>query len=74
MMVFIIPLILFLVVYHLYTINVLKNRIAQTGQETISVYQNSLEKGLRDASIQMSSIIANDNDFRKCFNHSLLSL
>lgn len=58
MMIFIIPLVLFLIIYNLYTINFYNRRIAQTGQESISLYQNSLEEDLRDATTQMQYFIA----------------
>jgi len=64
-MIFVIPLILFLSIYNFYMMSVLNGRTAQTGQDTIRVYQKPMGKDMHDIESLMVNMVANDAAFQQ---------
>ncbi|SDW48008.1 histidine kinase [Paenibacillus sp. CF384] len=67
MMIFIVPLVLLLILYNFYVIQVLNNKIEQTNRNSILLYQDAFEKNLRNADLFMSNLVSNDISFMKLF-------
>lgn len=60
--IFVIPMIFCLVVYNYYSIKTLNNEVAQSGENTIELYQSQIEYDLRRLSLTISEYWANDFD------------
>ncbi|MBP3961601.1 sensor histidine kinase [Paenibacillus lignilyticus] len=65
MMIFVIPLVLLLIIYNIYVVNVLNNKIEQTNRNSIMLYQNAFEKNLSNADTYMSNLVSSDTSFMK---------
>lgn len=60
--IFVIPMIFCLIFYNYYSIKTLNNEVAQSGKNTIGLYQTQIENDLRRLSLTISEYWANDYD------------
>lgn len=63
MLIFTIPMLVFLLIYNIYTMRAVDQNIARSAVESLSVYRQITEGGLRDTETLMATIAANDTDF-----------
>lgn len=65
LMLFVVPLVVFLGVYNFYTVRAMNDRIAESGRSTVYLYQTSLEKDLGDIDIFMANLVAGDANYQQ---------
>lgn len=63
--IFVVPLVCLLIIYNLYTVGVLNQEVAETGKNTIFLYQDDLEKNLYRTEIAISDYWGNDYDHQR---------
>ena len=65
LMLFVVPLALFLVGYNFYTMQAVNERVAENSGSTIYLYESSLEKDLRDIDLFMANLVVGDTNFQQ---------
>ena len=62
LMIFVIPFIIFLLSYNMYTIKALNERLAETGRNLLYIYKGPVETEIYGLQQSLVDIMANDND------------
>lgn len=65
LMIFVIPFVVFLVSYNMYSIGVLNEGLAKTGQNLIYMYKNQILSEIEVLQKSIVDIMANDSDFQQ---------
>ena len=73
MMIFIIPFIIFLISYNIYTLKVLNDTLIQSGVKNLNIYYNPIENELNHAENSMVKVMANDASFQQMLYSSKYS-
>lgn len=73
MMIFIIPFIIFLISYNIYTLKVLNDTLIQSGVNNLNIYYNPIENELNHAENSMVKVMANDASFQQMLYSSKYS-
>lgn len=65
LMIFVIPFIIFLLSYNMYTIKALNEKLAETGQNLLYIYKGPIETEIYGLQQSVVDIMANDSDFQQ---------
>ena len=65
LLIFVIPFIIFLVSYNVYSVKALNEGLAETGQNIINIYKNPIETQIYSLQQSIVDIMANDSDFQQ---------
>lgn len=68
LMLFVVPLVLFLIGYNFYTMRALNERVAESSGSTVYLYENSLEKDLQDIDLFLANLVVGDTNFQRLRN------
>ena len=65
LMLFVVPLVLFLVGYNFYTMQAMNERVAESNRSTVYLYKSSLEKDLQDIDLFLANLVVGDTNFQR---------
>lgn len=65
LMLFVVPLVLFLIGYNFYTMQAMNERLAENSNSTVYLYERSLEKDLQDIDLFLANLVVGDSNFQR---------
>ena len=65
LMLFVVPLVLFLTGYNFYTMRAMNERVAESNRSAVYLYESSLEKDLQDIDLFLANLVVGDTNFQR---------